>query len=261
MRTRLRRSPASSPCGGVSSSWRLLFLGARLFRTEGNRIKIMEILESLEVRWFMKQEQSAAAALQKWFASTPDEGERADHYLATDRNDLSFKARLSAGKPAKVETKYLVGSLGVVDLAPHMIGELQHWTKLSLALNDPKLKQHGAWLEVKKTRQLRKFDVSTAPALLAKEVAADAFVPIGCGVELTRLEYQIADTPRIEWTFGLEAFGPKTQLLEVLRATVESIKAQAGLPPLRPSQTLSYASWLLALPGAAAIGSLGVVGP
>jgi hypothetical protein len=210
----------------------------------------MEILESLEARWFITREESAAAALQKWFASTPDEGERADHYLTTDRNDLSFKARLAAGKPTKVETKYLIGSLGVLDLAPQMTGELQRWTKLSLALNDPELKQHGAWLEVKKTRQLRKFAVAMTPVLLAKEVAADAFVPIGCGVELTRLDYEIAGTPRAEWTFGLEAFGPKTQLLDVLRATVGSIIAQAGLPALRAAWTSSYASWLLALPDA-----------
>jgi hypothetical protein len=211
----------------------------------------MEILESLEARWFMRPEESAAAALQKWFASTPDEGERADHYLTTDRNDLSFKARLAAGKPTKVETKYLIGSLGVVDLAPQMTGELQRWTKLSLALSDPELQQHGAWLEVKKTRQLRKFAVSMTPVLVAKEVAADAFVPIGCGVELTRLEYQIADTPRTEWTFGLEAFGTKARLVEVLWATVESVTAQAGLPALRAAWTSSYASWLLALRGAA----------
>jgi hypothetical protein len=210
----------------------------------------MEILESLEARWFMAREGSAVAAIQKWFASAQDEGERADHYLTTDRNDLSFKARLAAGKPTKVETKYLVGSLGVLDLAPQMTGELQRWTKLSLVLNDPELKQHGAWLEVKKTRQLRKFAISMTPVLVAKEVAADAFVPIGCGVELTRLEYQIADTSRAEWTFGLEAFGPKTQLLDVLRATVGSITAQAGLPALRAAWTSSYASWLLALPRA-----------
>jgi hypothetical protein len=208
----------------------------------------MEILESLEARWFVREE-SAAAALQEWFASTPDEGERADPYLTTARNDLSFKARLAAGKPTKVEAKYLIGSLGLVDLAPQMTGELQRWTKLSLALNDPELKQHGAWLEVKKTRQLRKFAVSVTPVLVAKEVAADAFVPMGCGVELTRLEYQIADTPRAEWTFGLEAFGPKTQLLDVLRTTVGWITAQAGLPALRAAWTSSYASWLLSVLG------------
>jgi hypothetical protein len=173
-----------------------------------------------------------------------------DHYLTTDRNDLSFKARLAAGKPTKVETKYLVGSLGVVDLAPQMTGELQRWTKLSLVLDDPELKQHGAWVEVKKTRQLRKFAISMTPVLVAKEVAADAFVPIGCGIELTRLKYQIADTSRAEWTFGLEAFGPKTQLLDVLRATVDSITVQGGLPALRAAWTSSYASWLRALPGA-----------
>ena len=211
----------------------------------------MELLESLEARWFMTREQSAAAELQKWFASTPDEGERTDHYLITNCNDLSFKARLEAGKPTKVETKHLVGSLGVVELAPLMVGELQRWTKLSLAINDPVLKQHGGWLEVKKTRRLRKFAVSMTPVLVAKEVAAKTFVPTGCGVELTRLEYQIADRPHAEWTFGLEAFGPKTQLLDVLRAAVGSITAQAGLPTLRAAWTSSYASWLLALPGAA----------
>src|SRR5262249_21203286 len=99
--------------------------------------------------------------------------------------------------------------------------------------------------------QLRKFAVSMTPVLMAKEVAPNAFVPIGCGVELTRLEYQIAGTPRAEWTFGLEAFGSKTQLLDVLRATVGSITAQAGLPALRAAWTFSYASWLVALPGAA----------
>jgi hypothetical protein len=135
----------------------------------------MELLESLEARWFMTRVQSAAE-LQKWFASTPDEGERTDHYLITNCNDLSFKARLEAGKPAKVEMKHLVGSLGVLELAPLMVGELQRWTKLSLAINDPKLKQHGGWLEVKKTRYLRKFAVSMTPALVAKEVAAKTFV-------------------------------------------------------------------------------------
>ena len=76
-----------------------------------------------------------------------------------------------------------------------------------------------------------------------KEVAATEKVPIGCGVELTRLDYAINGTPHIEWTFGLEAFGPKSQLLDVVQATVRTINL--GLPDLPAGWTASYATWLL----------------
>src|SRR5262245_42172451 len=106
---------------------------------------ILDILESLEVRWFLPASTPALAALDKWFASTPDQGERVDHYLATGRRDLNFKARIAKAQPAKVETKFLVGSLGVIELAPNVSGELQRWTKLSLSLNDPDLRRKGTW--------------------------------------------------------------------------------------------------------------------
>ena len=72
----------------------------------------MEILESLEVRWFLPPGASVGPVLESWFGPTQDEGKRIDHYLRTGRSDLNLKARLEEGKPAKVETKYLVGSLG-----------------------------------------------------------------------------------------------------------------------------------------------------
>ncbi|MBO0860429.1 MAG: hypothetical protein J2P21_18510 [Chloracidobacterium sp.] len=204
----------------------------------------MDILESLEVRWFLPSGGSVGAALESWFGSTEGEGKRIDHYLSTGRYDLNFKARLEEGKPAKVETKYLVGSLGVVDLATKISGELQRWTKLSLALNDPKLKQHGAWLEVTKTRQLRKYAITMTPAPGVKEVSLSDFPPIGCGVELTRLDYEIKGTAYVEQTFGLEAFGPKSQLLDVMQAAIRA--HSPGLPELRAEWTASYATWLLA---------------
>ena len=206
----------------------------------------MEILDSLEIRWFLPPQDAATGALQEWFASVKDEGERTDDYLGTGRGDLSVKARLAAGKPARLETKYLVGALGVVDLTPSMTGDLQRWTKLSLTAGDPALKQHGSWLAVKKTRQLRKFAVDPGK-LPAAEVAADAMVPTGCGVELTRLDYDIAGASRVEWTFGLEAFGPAPRLLDVLRGTIDAIAAPGALPPLRSVSSMSYAAWLLAL--------------
>jgi hypothetical protein len=58
--------------------------GAKGFSAVG--ASSMELLEGLEARWFMTREQSAAAELQKWFAPTPDEGERTDHYLITNCN-------------------------------------------------------------------------------------------------------------------------------------------------------------------------------
>ena len=83
----------------------------------------MDILESLEVRWFLPPGGSVGSDLKTWFGSTEAEGERTDHYLATGRYDLNFKARLEKDKPEKVETKYLAGSLGVVDLATKISGE------------------------------------------------------------------------------------------------------------------------------------------
>ena len=63
----------------------------------------MEILESLEVRWFLPPGASVGAMLENWFGPTQDEGKRIDHYLRTGRSDLNLKARLEEGKPAKVE--------------------------------------------------------------------------------------------------------------------------------------------------------------
>jgi hypothetical protein len=203
----------------------------------------MEILESLEVRWFLPPGVSVAAMLESWFGPTQDEGKRIDHYLTTGRSDLNLKARLEEGKPAKVETKYLVGSLGAIDLATNISGELQRWTKLSLSLNDPKLKQHGVWLEVTKRRQLRKYKITMTPAPEVNEVSISDYPAIGCGVELTRLDYAIDGATHVEWTFGLEAFGPKSQLLDVLQTTLRAISP--GLPNLPAGWTASYATWLL----------------
>jgi hypothetical protein len=203
----------------------------------------MEILESLEVRWFLPPGASVSPALETWFASTKDEGERIDHYLLTGRNDMNFKARLEEGKPAKIETKYLVGSLGAVNLGAKISGELQRWTKLSLVLNDPNLKQHGAWRAVTKRRQLRKYAFTMTAVPVVKEVPVSVYPPIGCGVELTRLNYEINGTMHLEQTFGFETFGPKSQLLDVMQATLREICP--GLPELPSEWTASYATWLL----------------
>jgi hypothetical protein len=47
----------------------------------------------------------------------------------------------------------------------------------------------------------------------------------------------------VEWTFGLEAVGPTSQLLDVMQATLRAISP--GLPNLPAEWTASYATWLL----------------
>src|SRR5262245_34547929 len=209
----------------------------------------VNILDSLEVRWFLPADSKASAMLETWFKSAAEDGARTDHYLATGRHDLGFKARIAADQPVKVETKYLLGSLGVVEPAPEMFGELQRWTKLSLELDDPRLQRAGAWLAVMKKRRLRKYAVTLTSAAAATEVPFTARPDVGCGVELTRLEYTNNAIKCVEWTFGLEAFGPKPQLLHVLQTVCRTIGGGSALPELRAEWTASYPSWLLSKVG------------
>jgi hypothetical protein len=155
-----------------------------------------------------------------------------------------------ANDPARVETKYLVGSLGMVTIGPGLTGELQRWTKLSLEVEDKSLQRDGAWLAVNKTRLLRKFavDMSGAP-LTAREVPVKDRPSTGCGVELTRLDYSLAGASVSTWTFGFEAFGPKTRLLDGLQAVCVAINSQCPLPELRAEWSASYPAWLIASVG------------
>jgi hypothetical protein len=208
-------------------------------------VSIMDILESLEVRWFLPADSQAGSALERSFASAEQEGARVDHYLAIGRHDVSFKARVVDDQPAKVETKYLLGSLGIVQLMPATIGELQRWTKLSLELDDPKLRNQGLWVSVTKKRRLRKYAVTLGPPPTATEVPIKERPPVGCGVELTDLTYTINGACRRERTYGLEAFGPATQLLDVLQVTCRAIVGTSAPPELPASWTASYSTWLL----------------
>jgi hypothetical protein len=114
----------------------------------------MDILESLELRWFLAAGTPTTGTLPTGFGSTGAEKPRVDHYLVTGRPDLGFKARLVANDPARVETKYLVGSLGVVTIGPGLTGELQRWTKLSLEVEDKSL-QHGGHFEATRSNSFR----------------------------------------------------------------------------------------------------------
>ena len=204
----------------------------------------MDILDSLEARWFLADDHSTAQAACAWFEGVSSEGTRVDHYLFTGRDDLGFKARRAENQPVKVETKYLLGSLGAVQLATGVVGKLERWRKLSLALDDSRLQNQGAWLALDKDRRLRKFAFDEGQAA---EVPMSARLDAGCGVELTRLRWRNGDSDAMKWTLGLEAFGPPDRLLEVMLATCRAAFAQAPTLALAAAQSESYPSWLRSL--------------
>jgi hypothetical protein len=204
----------------------------------------MEIVDSLEVRWFLANDHPARQAASSWFDAIASEGARTDHYLLTGRDDLGFKARLVEKQPAKVETKYLLGSLGAVQLATSVVGKLERWRKLSLALDDPKLDSQGTWLALNKDRQLRKFAFDDGRGT---EVPVSSRPDAGCGVELTRLLWKRGDFDTTEWSLGLEAFGPPDRLLEVMLATCRVAFAQLPTLALAAAHSDSYPGWLRAL--------------
>src|SRR5262245_37725001 len=96
----------------------------------------MQLVDSLEVRWFLADADPALAIVQRWFSSVEPEPHRIDNYLLTGRSDLGIKTRSVHNEPTKLETKYLAGSLGLIELAPGVRGNLERWRKLSSTLED-----------------------------------------------------------------------------------------------------------------------------
>ena len=86
------------------------------------------------------------------------------------------------------------------------------------------------------------YKITTAPAPEVNEVSISAYPAIGCGVELTRLDYALDGATHVEWTFGLETGGPTSQLLDVMQPTLRAISP--GRPSLPAEWTASYATWL-----------------
>lgn len=201
----------------------------------------MNILESLEVRWFLHADHQTPEDWRKWYETATAEGKRVDHYLSTQREDLGFKARLIEGQPAKVETKILLGSLGAVQIAIGAMGTIERWKKLSLALDDAQLQRDGNWLAVEKDRRLRKY---AFVAGCVAEVDAGTKPETGCSVELTQLRFHRGGGDCVEWTLGFEAFGPEPLLLDVLLATCRAVfNAQTSPIELRGDWSRSYPAW------------------
>ncbi len=206
----------------------------------------MNIFDSLEMRWFLASDRPALAAVRSWFAATEAEGQRLDEYLLTGRGDLGFKVRGNGDAAKKLETKYLLGSLGVVTVAPGVRGKLERWRKLSLTVDDAELGARGTWIAVHKRRRLQQFAYD---GKAATRIERGTRVEAGCSLELTELSYRFPGGPsgRTGYTLGLEAFGREELLLEALQSTVR-VTFGGGLElGLAAEDSMSYPEWLDAL--------------
>jgi hypothetical protein len=204
----------------------------------------LDIFDTIEVRWFLDDARAAAAARAS-FGSLPPEPPREDRYLVTGRDDLGFKARLVAGKPTLVETKYLLESLGPTELRAGVAGVVERWRKLSIELADPELERDGAWVRVVKSRRQRKLAYEDG---VVRPIAADARCSVGCSVELTELEWDRRGARGSGLTLALEAFGPEAAARDALLAAAREAFAAAPDVALGTSASKSYPQWLATLP-------------
>ncbi len=202
----------------------------------------MDILDSVEVRWFLAEDAPGLAAARAWFARVSPEPRRTDEYLLTGRGDVGFKARRIDGDPVKLETKYRLEELGPLSVGRGVVGHAERWRKLSLSAEDPKLRAQGAWRALEKKRWLCRYAFEGGAV---REVAGKERLPVGCGLELTELRWQSqAGEPRVDWTLALEAFGEGAQLSEVIQAAYRAA-SEAGLTvELGPELSQSYPAWL-----------------
>ncbi|MGC4087397.1 MAG: hypothetical protein QM756_05815 [Polyangiaceae bacterium] len=207
----------------------------------------MNLLESVEVRWFFAPSRPLVPALTQWFAAVPLEADdRLDHYYFDARRpDLNAKDRSAGSAGAKLEFKYRVGSLGPTYFAPGVQGELERWAKLSLTLaagSNETIEAFRDSVSVKKQRRLRKFSYDAGSPF---EVSIADRPTVGCGFELTCIE-AVRGGQRIEAvTVGLESFGAPDSRLAALQATARVVFAERPLLQLASEDSASYSTWLI----------------
>lgn len=201
------------------------------------------MLSSTELRWFYpgKLPETICA----WFSSEslgnslgPPE-EREDLYLAiaTDCDYLGIKLR-----QGRLEIKWRKAELGIVSIAPRVIGKVESWDKWTC--EDSKAENFqpqsvidtSHWVKVVKVRQQRKYKVLEQN--LVQEVNLFATIDQGCNVELTQLDIGGDNW----WSIALEAFGESTNNLHVV---ANKVFQHYNACSLEPKNSFAYPSWLI----------------
>ena len=201
----------------------------------------MDVVQSLEARWYFPVESGTAVLLSDWFKQAPleNDGDRKDfYYVDPERPDLNAKAR--GGKQPKLEYKYRVGSIESLRLAPNIEGHVERWTKLSLPV-DGGLSQYSRIIGVSKSRRQRKFAFDGQGV---SEVSVTDKPAAGCGVEVTSIQATLGTKIQTACSFGLEAFGAQLSV-EALFGVVRKLSGDRSDLQLPASASRNYSSWLI----------------
>jgi hypothetical protein len=202
----------------------------------------MDVLESMEVRWFFVAEDERLRALEALFDGVVIEHDRRcdSYYVDPRRADVGLKERREADAPAKCEVKCRVASLGALDVAPGIAGTIERWTKVSFRSAEPAIATDERRIDVTKKRQLRKFTLAGGAVT---EVPASARPVAGCGVELTRFEATRGHDVVRGVTLGFEAFGPAEDLRAALVGAVQRVFGDRPVQ-LDAADSCGYPAWL-----------------
>jgi len=190
------------------------------------------------MRWFYPG--ACPGEVRVWFDETcgrvlPER--RIDRYLLLTETD-SLGAKLRGHD--RLDLKLRVGELPAVRRhGAH--GRRERWTKWSLQLADvpvDELLDHP-WVEVRKTRWLRRFAVPPVGLRrLRPDPAADQD---GCGVELAALK--IAGTSW--WSIAFESSGAEARIARTFDVVIGAILGRRSFPhPLEKHRSFGYPRWL-----------------
>jgi hypothetical protein len=191
----------------------------------------MDVLHSLEIRWFFEVGSPLVTDLEQWFENEPleNDGDRVDlYYVDAERADLNAKAR--GGEKPKLEYKYRTGVLGSMSLAANVTGTVERWNK------------EARIIKVSKQRRQRKFAFEAG---VVAPVHVGARPNAGCGFELTTIGASRGTQVATACTLGFEAFGSPPVSLEALTGAVRLAMAERPNLRLLGSQSENYSTWLL----------------
>jgi hypothetical protein len=202
--------------------------------------------ESAEVRWFF--DGSVPKAVIEWFGrgDVPPENEstREDVYLNMPGNDdLGIKLR-----EGKLEIKRRKSHPNSERLCPNVEGRIEEWVKRGFnpdSGNNGEFSKlftpDGTWISVKKTRRLKKYEVTTKGDVNAVDPAK--LIEQGCTFELT--EIKVHGHPW--WSLGFESFG-KANRVGNLRLVCKQVLSGEDLPKdfrgMEAKDSYGYPTWL-----------------
>lgn len=201
-----------------------------------------KLLESVEARWFFDPGDERVRSLGVRFEDFGPEPAREDRYLATGREDVGVKIRVTDDAPARMEMKLRIGALGPVALGPDVEGEIESWRKLTIEVDAAAACAMDDAIVIRKTRHATTYAVDERGV---RAVRAGDRPARACSVEWTRLE---RGGGVIAFTLAFEAVGASpADLLGALQSTAAFVLRARPIPGIGAASSRGYAAWVNAL--------------